>query len=107
MRTRTSASLLAAGLLGLTASVSGCSLVPKSGESQGPVIDDGNTVCGPPLVATGRLSPSDPKAFDASMLNAPELAKIADLDDRAEVMGHAIGAYLMGKTLPKRVIGSG
>jgi hypothetical protein len=51
----------------------------------------------------GLYSPDDPQSFDSSMFNANELAKFQDLDQRAYVMGHAIGVYLMGKKLPSFV----
>ncbi len=51
---------------------------------------------------SGPWSPSDPKQFDRSMINEPGLVGLS-ADNQAYVMGHAIGVYLMGKTLPHYV----
>src|SRR6266508_1916039 len=55
----------------------------------------------------GLYSPSEPAEFDLGMFNREEIAKFKKLDDRAYVMGHAIGVYLMGKTLPTYVYPKG
>jgi hypothetical protein len=54
----------------------------------------------------GPWSPSDPKSLDRSMVNTDALSGLS-ADDQAYVMGHAIGVYLMGKTLPSRVADHG
>jgi len=55
---------------------------------------------------SGPWSPSDPKEFDRTMVNEESLAGLS-ADDQAYVMGHSIGVYLMGKTLPARVADHG
>ncbi len=47
------------------------------------------------------FSPSDPRQFSVEMYDTTQTAKIANLDARAYVMGHALGVYAFGKTLPK------
>ena len=48
------------------------------------------------------FSPSDPKTFDRGMFDAQAVNALPK-EERAYVMGHAIGVYLYGKTLPKYV----
>lgn len=48
---------------------------------------------------SGPWSPSDPTKFDRTMINEDAISGLTP-DDQAYVMGHAIGVYLMGKTLP-------
>lgn len=48
------------------------------------------------------FSPSDPKTFDRSMFDASAVNALPK-EERPYVMGHAIGIYLYGKTLPKYV----
>lgn len=55
----------------------------------------------------GVYSPSDPSDMDRRMFNERTLAWYADADDRAYVMGHAVGVYLYGKTLPELVAHKG
>ncbi len=62
----------------------------------------GAAACG----GDGVYSPSDPAKFDGSMVNEDGLAGL-DADQRAYVMGHAIGVYTMGKTVPSRVFWKG
>jgi hypothetical protein len=62
----------------------------------------GAAACG----GDGVYSPSDPAKFDGSMVNEDGLAGL-DADQRAYVMGHAIGVYTMGKTVPSRVYWKG
>lgn len=47
-------------------------------------------------------SPSDPREFDRSMIDEQAVSGL-DAAERAYVMGHGIGVYLMGKTLPEYV----
>jgi hypothetical protein len=49
-------------------------------------------------------SPSDPRTFDRSMIDTSQLAGLS-MPKRAYVEGHAIGVYLMGKTLPGQIQG--
>jgi len=51
---------------------------------------------------SGPWSPSDPAKFDRGMFHEDKIATLS-ADDQAYVMGHAIGVYLMGKTLPEQV----
>ncbi len=51
---------------------------------------------------TDVYSPSDPTKFDRAMFDEQALAGY-DVDQRAYVMGHGIGVYLMGKTLPEHI----
>lgn len=51
---------------------------------------------------SGPWSPSDPAKFDRGMFHEDRIATLS-VDDQAYVMGHAIGVYLMGKTLPEQV----
>lgn len=62
----------------------------------------GAAACG----GEGVYSPSDPAKFDGSMVNEDGLAGL-DADQRAYVMGHSIGVYTMGKTVPSRVYWKG
>lgn len=54
----------------------------------------------------GPPSPGDPAHFDRSMFRADALTAYS-ADDGAYVMGHAIGVYLLGKTLPAEVADHG
>ncbi|MCA9680439.1 MAG: hypothetical protein H6709_10840 [Kofleriaceae bacterium] len=56
--------------------------------------------------ADGPYSPSDPTTFDRTMIREEAVAGL-DLADRAYVMGHGIGVYLLGKTLPGHVAHKG
>lgn len=51
---------------------------------------------------SGPWSPSDPAKFDRGMFHEDRISTLS-ADDQAYVMGHAIGVYLMGKTLPDQV----
>lgn len=54
----------------------------------------------------GPWSPSDPAKFDRAMFHEDALSGF-DTDGSAYVMGHAIGVYLMGKTVPAEVADHG
>jgi hypothetical protein len=54
--------------------------------------------------SSGVWSPSDPKQFDRSMFDARAIDSLPK-EERPYVMGHAIGVYLYGKTLPAYVEG--
>jgi hypothetical protein len=55
---------------------------------------------------SGPWSPSDPAKFDRGMFFEDRISTLS-ADDQAYVMGHAIGVYLMGKTLPEYVADHG
>jgi hypothetical protein len=55
---------------------------------------------------SGPWSPSDPAKFDRGMFHEDRISTLS-ADDQAYVMGHAIGVYLMGKTLPEQVADHG
>jgi hypothetical protein len=54
--------------------------------------------------SSGVWSPSDPKSFDRSMFDARAIDAFPK-EEQPYVMGHAIGVYLYGKTLPNYVSG--
>jgi hypothetical protein len=47
-------------------------------------------------------SPSNPRVFDRGMFNEDAISGYS-ASERAYVMGHGIGVYLMGKTLPEKI----
>jgi hypothetical protein len=64
-------------------------------------------LCSAPLLACGEsgpevYSPDDPAQFDLRMFDAKATAGMS-AEDRGYVMGHAVGVYLIGKTLPTQV----